>query len=107
MTAYEIIDRVRSKGISAPPTVYRALRRLIEEGLAHRVESMNAFVACAHPEDDHGAAVFLTCSRCESLSEFSDADIDTHFEKHARARGFSVDTFTIELRGLCQNCQSG
>ena len=58
MTAYQILDAVRPKGISAPPTVYRALNRLMRDGLAHRLESMNAYVACADPQDRHDSAIF-------------------------------------------------
>jgi hypothetical protein len=64
MTAYEILDAVRDKGITAPPTVYRALNRLVEEGLAHRVESINAYVACAHSHHSDGAVVFAICDNC-------------------------------------------
>ena len=49
LTAYEVIDRVSTNGVWAPPTVYRALKRLIEEDLVHRLESRNAFLACTHP----------------------------------------------------------
>jgi Fur family transcriptional regulator, zinc uptake regulator len=39
MRAYEILEAVRSDGISAPAAVYRALSRLIDGGLVHRLES--------------------------------------------------------------------
>src|ERR1700712_4539101 len=67
--AYELIEEVRGKGVSAPPTVYRALQRLIEDGLAHRLESLNAFVACDHPHH-HGKAVFAICDSCGTVKEF-------------------------------------
>src|SRR4029079_7551003 len=60
VSAYELIEQVRGKGVSAPPTVYRALQRLIDDGLAHRLESLNAFVACNHPHHP-GKAVFAIC----------------------------------------------
>ena len=61
MTAYQILDAVRPKGISAPPTVYRALNWLMREGLAHRLESMNAYVACADTRHRHETAIFAIC----------------------------------------------
>ena len=77
MTAYEILDAVRSKGISAPTTVYRALSRLMRAGLAHRLESMNAYVACAEPEQRHDMAIFaicLDCGRTDEMLERGDHD---------------------------------
>ena len=62
MTAYEILDAVRPQGISAPPTVYRALNRLMREGLAHRVESKNAYVACSDPQRRQASTVYFFVS---------------------------------------------
>ena len=55
MSAYQVLDQVREHGISAPPTVYRALEQLVEQGRVHRLESMNAYVACCDPEHQHDA----------------------------------------------------
>ena len=67
LSAYELIEKVRVKGVSAPPTVYRALQRLIDDGLAHRLESLNAFVACEHPHHQ-GKAVFAICADFRALT---------------------------------------
>ena len=67
VSAYELIEQVRAKGVSAPPTVYRALQRLIGDGLAHRLESLNAFVACNHPHHP-GKAVFAICDACGTVT---------------------------------------
>lgn len=103
LTAYEILDRLRDVGITAPPTVYRALQRLIREGLAHRLESLNAFVACAHPSHDCAAA-FAICDSCGSVTEIADDGLDRQLVAWARQAAFSVESMTVELRGRCAAC---
>lgn len=105
-TAYELIDELRSHGVSAPATVYRALQRLMKLGLAHRLESLNAFVACAH--GDHGAAahsvVFAICDDCGRVEEISDIDVSQSVSAWSKASRFSVHSMTFELRGQCSTC---
>lgn len=104
LSAYEIIDQLKDKGLTAPPTVYRALNRLIEDGLAHRLESLNAFVACRHPHHD-GTAVFAICNTCGGVREFHEPEAVKRLKSAASASGFAVKEMTIELRGICQDCQ--
>jgi len=49
LSAYTILDKLRDQGFRAPLQVYRALDKLLEYGVVHRLESINSFVACAHP----------------------------------------------------------
>jgi Fur family zinc uptake transcriptional regulator len=102
--AYAILDSLRegSKG-AAPPTVYRALDFLMEQGLIHRIESLNAFVGCDHPEDRH-VSQFLICTDCGSAVEIQDRGIAHAVKKSAAEAGFTVSRFTIELQGLCPAC---
>jgi Fur family zinc uptake transcriptional regulator len=104
MTAYEVLNAVRRNGITAPPTVYRALTRLIGEGLAHRLESINAYVACAEPEHQHGPAVFAICRDCGNVDELEEVTLMRRLEKKAAQHGFVVDSATIELQGRCAAC---
>ncbi|HTV35184.1 MAG TPA: Fur family transcriptional regulator [Xanthobacteraceae bacterium] len=104
MTAYEVLNAVRRSGITAPPTVYRALTRLIEEGLAHRLESINAYVACAEPEHRHGPAVFAICRDCGHVDELEEGVLIRRLQKKATQQGFVVDSATIELKGRCSSC---
>jgi Fur family transcriptional regulator, zinc uptake regulator len=103
LTAYELLDRLRSHGVSAPPTVYRALDRLIEDGRVHRLESLNAFVACAHPQHG-GAAVFSICHSCGTVEEMSDASLDRRIATLAKSAKFHLVQAVLELRGRCRNC---
>ncbi len=105
VTAYELIDRVRDAGIKAPPTVYRALTRLIEEGLAHRLETLNAFVACCHGTHHQGAVVFAICDDCGAAAEFADEIVSARLQERANDTGFEITRAVVELAGRCQACR--
>ncbi|SDE62486.1 Fur family transcriptional regulator, zinc uptake regulator [Rhodospira trueperi] len=104
VTAYQLIDAVRGAGISAPPTVYRALNRLISDGLVHKLESTNAFVACAQPHTGGSVAVFTICDTCGNASEFTDETVSEQLAKRALERGFALDKAVVELHGTCATC---
>jgi Fur family zinc uptake transcriptional regulator len=104
LTAYELLDRLRSKGVMAPPTVYRSLDRLIKEGLAHRLESVNAFVACARPHHQ-SAAVFAICRKCGTTEELSDSKLAPKISNWAKRIRFQAEKAVLEIRGRCASCQ--
>lgn len=109
VSAYELMDQLRDKGLSAPPTVYRSLNRLIEDGRAHRLESLNAFVACKHDHADghrHGIAVFAICENCNKVQEFDEPKAVELFKRWASAADFAVTSMTLELRGRCAECSA-
>src|SRR5690606_40848727 len=73
LSAYDILDRLRGEGLRAPLQVYRALEKLIEQGLAHRLESVNAFVCCAQAHGHAGSTTgFAICGKCGRVDEFAD-----------------------------------
>jgi len=103
--AYAILDALRDKGFRAPLQVYRALDKLLEFGLVHRLESINAFVACAHPEcHAHSTIAFAICEKCGKVSEFGDKDVEGRLESWAKAHNFKASKTTIEIRGRCEKC---
>jgi Fur family zinc uptake transcriptional regulator len=103
--AYAVLDALKAEGQNAaPPTVYRALDFLLEQGLIHRIERLNAFVGCAHPTGPH-AAQFLICRQCGRVAELDDPAIDEAILAGARHQGFSVSRQTVEVEGLCPDCQ--
>ncbi len=104
VSAYELIDQLRDEVVLAPQTVYRALGRLIAEGQAHRLESLNAFVACRHHKHDEGTAVFAICETCGAVSEFECAAAVAALDAWANGARFDVTRRTIELRGTCRDC---
>ena len=107
MRAYDILDRLREERRSAaPPTAYRALAFLVENGLAHRIESLNAYVGCGAPGRDH-VGQFLICRKCGSVAELDDRAISRTLADRTRALGFELESSTIEIRGLCPGCRTG
>jgi len=104
VSAYELIDHLRGETVLAPQTVYRALQRLIAEGQAHRLESLNAFVACRHDHHEAGTAVFAICEDCGKVSEFDREDAVASLHAWAQEHAFEVGRMTLELRGRCEKC---
>ena len=105
LTAYQVLDAVRDQGITAPPTVYRALNRLVEEGLAHRVESINAYVACTHTHHSDGAVLFAICDNCGTVEEIEDPEAVARLRRDTEGDGFTVSRVTVEIRGICGPCR--
>src|SRR6202030_957843 len=104
--AYEIIDRLALKGPRlAPITAYRALEFLRENGLVHRIESRNAFIACVHTHAAGDLVVFLICERCGVVGEASSADVAATLTSAARAAGFTPKSPVIEISGICSHCR--
>lgn len=104
VSAYELIDQLREKAVLAPQTVYRALDRLIAGGAAHRLESLNAFVACSHKRHE-GRAVFAICESCGAVDEFDEPAAVAALAAWAKRSRFAVREMTLELRGLCSACE--
>lgn len=104
--AYDLLDRLKSEQPSAaPPTVYRALEFLLEHHFIHRLETLNAFVSCFHPEDRH-QGYFLICDQCKAVAEIPDRPLSDELSKHAAAAGFRPLRQVIEVYGLCKNCKA-
>ena len=95
--------RCAAKGAVTPPTVYRSLDKLIEKGLAHRLESLNAYVACKHPHHDHDMAAFAICESCGLVKEFTDPHISERLSHWSDDHAFSAKKVTVEIRGLCDS----
>jgi Fur family zinc uptake transcriptional regulator len=102
--AYDILEALSAESRSAaPPTVYRALEFLIEAGLVHRLDSLNAFVGCPDPASRH-AGQFLICTMCRTVTELSDAEIEELVTHKAAAGGFRAVRQMLEIEGLCKMC---
>lgn len=105
LSAYTILDRLRGDGFRAPLQVYRALEKLLGFGLVHRLESLNAFVACAHPHcHAQGLIAFAICEDCGQVDEFSDAVVRERLGAWSEDHGFRTEKTTIEIRGHCAAC---
>jgi Fur family transcriptional regulator, zinc uptake regulator len=103
LSAYQLIDHLRGDGIWAPATVYRALNHLIADGRVHRLESLNAFVACRHQHHD-ALAVFAICEVCGCVTEFSEQHVVDRLIAWAKSTNFAVRGLILEIRGRCASC---
>ena len=107
LKAYDLLDQVREgdgPGAAAPPTVYRALDFLLANGFIHKLQSVNAFVACHHPSTAQHSVPFLICDRCHSAVELEDEAVVASLDERARALGFVPQAQTLEVHGLCAQC---
>jgi Fur family zinc uptake transcriptional regulator len=105
--AYEIIDELaKAMTRPAPITVYRALDFLMANGLVHRIESRNAYLACAHDHDAAALVAFLICDRCGSVGEIPAAAVAQSLNSAARASGFAPKLSVVEITGTCAHCQA-
>lgn len=104
--AYDILEVLARDGFaSQPPVAYRALDFLVKHGFAHRIERLNAFVACAHPGADHTPA-FLVCRVCAAVAEAPTHGSSGRLGQAAEDAGFTIERETVEAVGVCPNCET-
>jgi len=105
--AYEVIDELaKTMSRPAPITVYRALDFLMENGLVHRIESRNAFLACAHDHAEASMVAFLICDKCGSVGEVPATRVAQSLNDAARTTGFAPKLSVVEITGTCAHCQA-
>lgn len=106
--AYELIDRIATGNGKrpAPISVYRALDFLLDNGLAHRLASRNAFLACEHRHTDREPVAFLICESCGAVTEATSEDLRESLDALAAAAHFSPEARVIELAGCCATCRA-
>ncbi len=106
-SAYELLDELKlSEPQAKPPTVYRALDFLMEQGFIHRVESTNSFISCcscnAHKHYSH----LLICDRCSNVTEIQNDSLVALLEQNAEEHQFHITNHVIESHGVCASCSS-
>lgn len=105
LSAYTILDHLRDQGFRAPLQVYRALDKLIMIGAVHKLESLNAYIACAHPQcEDHHLMAFAICTNCNNVDEFNNTIIEHEVHNIMKKINFRPQATTLEIRGLCEKC---
>ena len=105
--AYTLLAQLeRERGKLGPPTIYRALDFLLAHKLIHKVETSNAFIACADVEHSHESQ-FVICEDCGATEEIRDDEIVESLRRLGEGRGFAVERQVIEARGLCPACRTG
>jgi len=102
--AYEILaELAKDREKAAPPSVYRALDFLRDVGLVHRLDSLNAFLGCDHPQTDHSEQ-FLVCGRCHRVAEIADSVLTRSILGRMRALGFQPGQSRVEIKAICSRC---
>ena len=102
--AYDLLDQLKDERAgAAPPTVYRALDFLLENSFIHKLESINAYVSCHHPEEAHQVP-FLICDVCAGAIEICDERVAALLAGQAREHGFKPRAQTLEVHGVCASC---
>lgn len=103
--AYDVLERLGAEGARPqPPVAYRALDFLVKHGFAHRIEKLNAFVACAHPRDGAHAPVFFVCRLCRRVAETAAPAARAALAGAAASLGFKAEAQVLEVTGLCPDC---
>ncbi len=106
ISAYDLLDKLsENRKKAAPPTVYRALEFLMNEGLVHRIESLNAYIGCPHPFLHHNGQ-FLICQTCKIVLELNDPAIRKSMTQLAHSEGFTITSGMVEVMGVCPACQA-
>lgn len=106
--AYDILGQLsqsNNQKPAQPPTVYRALDFLLEHGLVHRLNSLNAYIGCGHPQK-HSECYFLICTRCGKTEECCDSGLKKRIQSTAKNCAFHVAHSSLEIEGECQQCHT-
>lgn len=105
--AYDLLAQLQTGADKpiAPPTVYRSLDFLLQQGFIHQLSSTKAFFACCQPDGQH-TATFLICQHCGEVREFNHQAVQGVLQQTAQQANFLVQTSVVELLGRCQHCQS-
>lgn len=102
--AYDLLDQLREVMPNAkPPTIYRALDFLQEQGFVHKITSSNSFVLCSHFDHQHPVQM-LICNSCGDVQEIQSEGVYDELKQQAEEQGFKVENQTIEAHGLCAKC---
>jgi len=105
ISAYDLLAKLQVLEPNAkPPTVYRALDFLLEEGFIHKIESSNAFILCPHFDEKHPSQLLL-CKSCGAVIELHNTEIETLLQTLADQHGFAISTKTVEAHGICADCR--
>lgn len=103
LKAYEILDKLKERGVRAPMTVYRALEGLENKGHIHKLDGLNAFVLCNH-EGPHVVQTFLVCEACQNVEELEVVAVEADIAPAVRAASFDMHTARLEIKGHCNAC---
>ncbi|NOH80689.1 zinc uptake transcriptional repressor Zur [Vibrio sp. RE86] len=106
-SAYELLEELKqSEPQAKPPTVYRALDFLLEQGFIHRVESTNSYIQCCSCNANKHFSHLLICDNCGNVIELQDDSLVALLANNAKEHGFTINNHVIESHGICQSCST-
>ncbi len=106
-SAYELLEQLQKVEPQAkPPTVYRALDFLLEQGFIHRVESTNSYIQCCSCNAHQHYSHLLICDKCSNVIELQDDSLVALLLENAEKHGFTITNHVLETHGVCRNCRS-
>lgn len=106
MSAYDLLDLLKvSEPQAKPPTIYRALEFLLEQGFIHKVESSNSYIVCPHFQDPDHLSILFICDKCRQIFEKHSANIEQQLKQLAQQSQFLIKHSVLEIHGVCQSCQ--
>jgi len=108
LKAYDLLDILKSKGVRAPMTIYRALEGLEGKGLVHKLDALNAYVLCNHDEP-HQIQSFLVCESCSNVEEIDTGvsatpSVESNIKAVVAEKGFRMEAARLEIKGRCSRC---
>jgi len=106
ISAYDLLDLLRVRMPAAkPPTIYRALEFLLEQGFIHKVESTNSYILCHHFDHPAHTSAFFICNNCNIVTEHPISGIEDILQSLSSKHQFDLKHSVIESHGICKNCQ--
>ncbi|KAB7614277.1 transcriptional repressor [Amylibacter sp. SFDW26] len=106
MTAYAILDHMKlDEPDLAAPTVYRALAALTDQGRAHKLESIKAFVPC-RCNHDSSVPVLAICEGCGTVEEHNGTQLLSELSEISAKSKFNAARHIVEIHGQCRRCST-
>jgi Fur family zinc uptake transcriptional regulator len=105
LSAYDVLEKLKNEGIKSPPVVYRALKFLESQGLIHRVESQNAYIACHHGHT-HALGILMVCTSCGLVEEGGDPSLGDRLKTLTSQHHFTPTSTPLEIKGNCASCSN-
>ena len=104
--AYDLLEKLRDDGFcDKPPTIYRALDFLIENKIVHKLNTINAYVACFDEESEE-ISCFLICEMCQEIEEFHNKNLNKVLTNIGKKRGIEIKNLNLEIGFKCQECKN-
>jgi len=100
--AYDLLKSLDKNSLH-PPLVYRALNFLLENKFIHKIDSINSYFGCSHPDSNHDC-YFLICSKCYNVAEACEDNLEKEVMLVAKKKGFFVENISLEITGVCKSC---